>query len=264
MINNVTIGADPELFLLDKETGKEVSAIGIIPGDKYINYPIGNDSGVLTDNVMVEFTVKPSKTKEEFIENINYCKHWVVENIEDNLTISSKVTAEFSDEELDNEQARVFGCDPAFNIYTKKVAKTPNPEENKRWAGGHIHIGWEDPTEDQRDQVIKLMDLFVGLPLLFLDKDTERKELYGKAGLYRPKPYGVEYRTPSTFWIHSDSTIGYIFEQCQKVVDFINEGKRLTLKQELEIKKTIDTLDLKLAQSLCETYNINILTEEYV
>lgn len=33
-INNITVGADPELFIVNEKTGKVVSSIGIIPGEK--------------------------------------------------------------------------------------------------------------------------------------------------------------------------------------------------------------------------------------
>ena len=33
-ITNITIGADPELFIVNKKTGKVVSSIGLIPGEK--------------------------------------------------------------------------------------------------------------------------------------------------------------------------------------------------------------------------------------
>ncbi len=39
------------------------------------------------------------------------------------------------------------------------------------------------------------------------DKDTERRGMYGKAGAFRPKPYGVEYRTLSNAWLSNDERI---------------------------------------------------------
>ena len=33
-LHNVTIGADPELFIINEKTKKVVSAVGLIPGEK--------------------------------------------------------------------------------------------------------------------------------------------------------------------------------------------------------------------------------------
>jgi len=57
-----------------------------------------------------------------------------------------------------------------------------------------------------------MMDLYLGVPSVLMDKGELRKQLYGKAGAYRMKPYGVEYRTLSNFWIFSDTTIGWVWD----------------------------------------------------
>ncbi len=40
------------------------------------------------------------------------------------------------------------------------------------------------------------------MPAIILDKDKVRTRNYGKPGNFRPKPYGMEYRTLSNFWIN--------------------------------------------------------------
>jgi len=61
-------------------------------------------------------------------------------------------------------------------------------------------------------QLGQLMDLFVGFRLAEVDKDTRRRELYGKAGAIRFKPYGIEYRTPSNYWIMSEHNIAAVWD----------------------------------------------------
>jgi hypothetical protein len=68
-----------------------------------------------------------------------------------------------------------------------------------RSAGGHIHIGHEFPRSDDfnRLAVVRMMDLFVGLPAIYLEHDDTslaRKALYGKAGRFRRPDHGVEFR----------------------------------------------------------------------
>ncbi len=47
-------------------------------------------------------------------------------------------------------------------------------------------------------------DLFLGLPSAGADKQGKRRELYGKAGRYRPTSYGIEYRVLSNYWLFNE------------------------------------------------------------
>jgi hypothetical protein len=47
-----------------------------------------------------------------------------------------------------------------------------------------------------------MLDLRLAVPSLIWDKDKKRRLLYGKAGCFRPKPYGMEYRTLSNAWLN--------------------------------------------------------------
>jgi hypothetical protein len=55
--------------------------------------------------------------------------------------------------------------------------------------------------------MIKWMDFYHGMISVVLDSSPEamaRRYLYGKAGCYRPRTYGVEYRTLSNFWCKTE------------------------------------------------------------
>ena len=106
--------------------------------------------------------------------------------------------------ELEHPNAQTFGCDPDFNAWTGR--KNPRPkatDKNLRSCGGHVHIGYlEGKYKDLAPRsIIKACDLYMGIPAVFMDNGTLRKQLYGKAGAYRQKGYGVEYRSLSNFWI---------------------------------------------------------------
>jgi hypothetical protein len=75
-------------------------------------------------------------------------------------------------------------------------------------AGGHIHFGWTEDADTTDLQhmmngfdLVKQLDWFLGAWSVKHDKDVERRRLYGKAGACRIKPYGVEYRVLSNFWV---------------------------------------------------------------
>jgi len=77
----------------------------------------------------------------------------------------------------------------------------------QRFAAGHIHVGYDTSTVPP-DIMAKFLDLSLGLSTLHLDKQGARRQFYGVPGLFRAKPYGVEYRTLSNFWLRSTLDTG--------------------------------------------------------
>ena len=222
----VRIGSDPETFLQDA-TGKYISSVGLIGGSKDVPMPIGNGCTVQEDNVTVEFNTPPTNNVDEFVNAINYNLDWISRRAgELGLSVVFNPSAVFDKEQLDTEAAQTFGCDPDFNAWDFG-APNPRPKSRNlrlRSAGGHIHI--EAPELD-KIELTKAMDLFVGVPMLEFDTDARRRELYGKAGAFRPKSYGIEYRTASNAWLQSDDTKRWAFNQAQKAVEFVKAGKQI-------------------------------------
>jgi hypothetical protein len=56
--------------------------------------------------------------------------------------------------------------------------------------------------------IVRELDYYLGLPSLKWDTDGRRRKLYGKAGAFRPKPYGLEYRVLSNKWLSDEKLIG--------------------------------------------------------
>lgn len=220
------LGADPELFLRHKATGEFISSVGLIGGTKIDPRPIGGGCAVQEDNVTVEFNTPACASAQAFIDSINYNKKWIAEKCAKlGLDICIQPSAVFSDKELDSDGARTFGCEPDFNAWTDG-AQNPRPEcdnPNLRSAGGHIHIQLDDPSLDIL-AVVKAMDLFVGCQMLRFDLDKDRRQLYGKAGAFRVKSYGVEYRTASNAWIETDELIQWAWDQTEKALQFVKDG----------------------------------------
>jgi len=133
-----------------------------------------------------------------------------------------------------------------------------------RSAGGHISIGWDNPTQEQQLDMVKAMDATVGLESVLLDFDTERKKLYGKAGCFRFREYGIEYRSLSNFWIKSDESLQWSWNTTMKAIDLINSNKIEEVKElGIYIVEAINTNNKELAQELLNKIEVitNIKTK---
>lgn len=264
----LVVGADPELFLKHPETHELISAIGIVPGNKDNPYDISDvlqstkdGFAIQVDNVAAEFCIPPAASKEELVENILLVLDNFNKIIETDVCISTEASAIFPDDLLNNPIAQTFGCDPDFNAWTERENRKPKAvNKNLRSVGGHIHVGYDNISTQASLNIIKAMDLFLGVPSILLDSDTQRRELYGKAGAFRFKPYGVEYRTLSNFWIFSKDTIEWVFENTSKAVEFVNNEDNINILNSLsnEIQTTINTNNLESAKALLEKFNIKL------
>ena len=263
-IHNISLGTDPEIFI---ENEKEIiSAEGLIPGTKYEPHPI-TDRGhcIQIDNIAFEFNIPPCSTKEEYIENINFVKdHLSIIAEANGAKLSKLASAEINPIYLQTQNAQTFGCEPDFNVYERDVNESPNSQTNLRCVGGHVHVGIPEEyrTEDNLERIVKMFDIMVTLPSLLLDKDERRRELYGKAGSFRFKDFGVECRALSNFWIHSNELIEWVFEQTIKAVTVVLDGKAdeyIKLYGE-DTVTAINTNNKELAKQTIEKINTNILT----
>lgn len=201
-----TLGSDPELMLRDKQ-GNLRSAIGIINGTKDKPFKL-TDGMAQYDNVNAEFGIVPADNENDWVSRHGHVMAQLDKLIGKDLVLSCTASADFPASELDCEEARQFACDPDFDPYDVSVNTIDDgaADGTLRSCGGHIHIGQEQVGNDFDTQIetVKTMDIFLGMPSLLLDKDPtsqRRRELYGKAGAHRPKPYGIEYRAIGNFWV---------------------------------------------------------------
>jgi hypothetical protein len=255
----LTVGADPELFLKIKGTDMPISAIGMIGGDKYNPRQITEKGHALQeDNVMVEYCIPPSKTVEEFKHNHTFMLNVIEQEISEEFELNIIPSAKFPEQMLAHPQAQVFGCEPDLNVWTGRENKSPNSKTNLRTAGGHIHCGLEDFTPEDVSKAVKAMDLFLGVPSIIMDTDRDRRKMYGKAGAFREKEYGFEYRTLSNFWIVSEDLMGWAFNNTHKAIEFANKSE---ISEELasKIQKCINKSDVELAKEIVAEFNIPIM-----
>ncbi len=212
------IGCDPELFLT-KRDGTPLSAHGAVLGTKKAPKPVLGGA-IQVDGMALEFNTDPVVLNADFdsfnrnINNVLKELKKAVKETDGFKTSRFKIAPvqDFGKEIMDNtpDEAKELGCDPDFCAYTGQPNPRPDGEVTFRTASGHIHIGWgaDIPVEHPEHMAIccdfiKCMDAHVGLFMTIIESDPRRRELYGKAGAFRPKPYGVEYRTPSNEWLTS-------------------------------------------------------------
>lgn len=221
----ILVGADPELFVRN-EFGP-VSAVGRFGGTKDKPLPVskfGKGFAIQEDNVAVEYNIPPSASAASFEDaNMKMLEH-IKEVAKDQGLETHIVPSErFPDSELQTEAAQTFGCDPDFNAWELTMNPRPEaPDPNLRSCGGHIHIG-ADLNDMQKIFVCRWLDIYLGAPLTLYDTDDKRRLLYGRPGAMRFKPYGLEYRVLSNFWLTRPKFIPYMY---QLIIAAVEEGRR--------------------------------------
>jgi hypothetical protein len=231
-------GADPEL-MLRSPAGTLTSAIPLIAGTKLEPLPV-KKGAIQRDNVMAEFNVAPANSSEEFVENMRTVLGELAQVVAPNHLLVNAY-AQYSEEELDHPEARKFGCEPDFCAWPNREGRlfrnvVPGhlAFEPFRSCGGHIHVGHKPATREMLEnphgklEVVKMMDVFLGIPSVLLDRAPAsklRRGLYGKAGAHRPKPYGVEYRTLGNFWVSSPDLVDLMYELTDVAVNLTLDGE---------------------------------------
>jgi hypothetical protein len=233
MTRNTPIGTDPEVFLWDRKSKEFVSAAGFFPGTKKEPYKV-NKGAIQVDGVALEFNIDPAESEDEFFDNVKTVHQQMekmVQEVNPNWEIKHTPYATFSKKLWDTvpEEARELGCDPDFT--SPEGVVSPNPTDRIlaaakrggygaiRTASGHIHIGFADKKVDPGDAMHFEDCRFVAdsfrMKSIFhprIDEECTRLSFYGGIGAFRPKPYGVELRSPSNYWLRSEQAIRGVYK----------------------------------------------------
>jgi hypothetical protein len=262
-----SFGSDPEFIL--KRNGRYFSAIGVIPGTKEKRHKIGGNS-YYYDNVLAECTIQPAFSEDEAVENVRTALSNFVQ-LADPYKLMPQASQEFPKEELNHPDAVAIGCKREICAYA--LTDVEPPEETMlssplRSAGGHVHIG----SEFAKDgfgclHTIRMMDLLVGIPSIFLDHDKttkERKKLYGQAGRFRRPKHGAEYRSMGNFWLSSPKTTRLIYRLCAATMQFVEDGGHNELwfidHKKLEDDASWNDLEFNPASChICKGYDLKTL-----
>lgn len=228
---DITIGCDPELFVT--QNGKFRSAHGLIPGTKEKPYVI-KDGAVQVDGMALEFNIDPVNTEDDFVAKVNSVMGQMKEMVPGyDFAIVPSCRFNGNHFRVQPEEARELGCTPDYNAYTLNANPRPDNNTTMRTASGHIHIGFCKDADVESDEhmmrcatLVKQLDVYLGLPSLVFDPDSKRRAMYGAAGAFRPKPYGVEYRVLSNAWLLSEPRMRFVYKQTVRAVNDLINGIR--------------------------------------
>lgn len=249
----ILLGSDPEVFLVNS-SGQPVSAVGLVGGTKETPLKQGNYA-YLEDNVTVEFNIPPASNVEAWVANHNKAMEFIRYKIAapNGLQVAIESALEFPDSELKTEGAQTFGCNPDFNAWLLEPNPAPSASStNLRTAGGHIHIGVQMNLA-KKMQLVRVLDLMLGVPLAMLNPTDRRNELYGNAGACRLKPYGVEYRVPSNIWLTHEQLMREVYGVVIDVVDNLSAYDEI-------LEQTSTFFEAMPTGAMATIENIDILT----
>jgi hypothetical protein len=218
------VGADPEVFV--SSVGSIVPVCGKVGGTKenpvvvppiritgrqdHYKGCVGNFA-YQEDNVMFEFNIPGCNSLDAF----HRCLQGMVAHVETLLAtkglepVWDSNAHKFKPAELEKfEQAKQIGCMPDNNAYSsdQRFERKPFNAESLgpwRFCGGHIHVQYNFNNVPPFIMA-QFLDVVACLPFLTWDKQKERRKFYGQPGIYRDKPYGIEYRTLSNFWLKKE------------------------------------------------------------
>ena len=239
------LGCDPELFVKDNN-GNLVSAHRMVPGTKEKPEPV-RCGAIQVDGMALEYNIHPAENVNEFVNFNKQVLAQLKERIPKGYEFFINPLADFGSHVIkaQPEEARILGCDPDFNAYTGKLNPAPEVDLPYRSASGHIHIGFTedkdpmDPTHFMECRLITiLLDRYLGVESLAYEPaiaGKTRRRLYGKAGAFRPKSYGLEYRVLSNFWIQNEGYMRWIYSVIEQILN--NRNVQLMSLKGIEFTK---------------------------
>jgi hypothetical protein len=229
-----TIGSDVEFFA--RKDGKYVSAIPFIgnevDGTKHNPIVFPDGSTLQRDNVAAEFATAVANSAQKFIGNMHVAVHHLIKELNKfKAEPVASASVVFPDSELDHWEAHEFGCDPDFNAWDNGGVN-PKPcavNSNLRTAALHVHVGKRNlKSKKNKIRMVQLMDAVHGIISTLVDIQPEslrRKELYGKAGAFRPTSYGVEYRVLSNFFASSPRFSRFVYSLTNDVIKIFDRDE---------------------------------------
>lgn len=230
-----TMGCDPELFLWDNLKQRIVPAIGKIGGTKW--RPLKVDGGMVQlDGTVLEFGIDPASTADEFVNNIQRVINAIQTKLDNRFhgrySLRCGAMAGYSLEDIAADSpALEVGCSPQFYFTSPTQLQQVDGLEMLDYrrvpVGGHIHFGFgvNMDTSDPRltSTAYHYLDAVDCEEMFFdIESDYQRDEVMNIGDVTaRIKPYGVEFRNPSSFWLADREFCEQLFKYCHTVYMYL-------------------------------------------
>lgn len=217
------IGYDAETFL--RNSRGYIPAERVLAGTKGRGTSIGKGVIAHPDNIMAEISSAAPFDAKNLMQRIKHDVNKLREHVAPvSVSIVPQITV--SQEWLDScENANEIGCDIDYQNGAPRNPIKSDTLGLARYAGGHIHFDVDDCIAP--DYAASVCDVMLAVACIAAgEQQGGRRKVYGLPGIYRPKSYGVEYRTLSNFWLewlHRDNTFGNLVritsEAFENVID---------------------------------------------
>lgn len=229
----ILIGADPELFLYNKKALKWESVHSYIKDNDKWNPLVVPRGAIQADGVAAEFNISPAKDRKEWMHNLDHVQKLLalyISNQNEDIALVAAPTVYFEQAYFEKLPGFVkeLGCNPDFNAYSMIMNEKPKTDLPMRTGAGHVHIGWMDieltnPMADEHfldcAHLTRKLDWMLYNSSLMWDMDTQRRNLYGAPGAFRPKKYGLEYRVLSSAWLNSPRTKMFVYDATKAITN---------------------------------------------
>lgn len=274
------LGCDPEFFFTKK--GKVIGSELVLPEDGLkiglLSSTIDNIDRrpkIIRDGVQAELNPYPNTCRDSLSSNIvemfRKIDGEIIKNPKNKdlgISFNQLVRVPKVNMRKLSEKSRRFGCSPSSSIYGESIdiASINSDKYLYRAAGGHIHLGHTNYDKEHPlyqalttdvERTVQMLDIICGNTLVLVDRDkgnVERRKVYGRAGEYRTPKHGLEYRTPSNFWLHCKPLLSLAFGLARLAVHLMaDRNKELyyaAFTQAVsmpDIVKAINENDFKLA-----------------
>jgi hypothetical protein len=286
---DTNFGTDPEVFVVDEnESCIPPASLREDHGYEFldeITLVQEDDWKIIEDGAATEINVDPSSDLGILYDRITRAIEGVRKFASDTFGLGVKVspTVKFDTEKFwegRGEEFRtcvMFGCDPDLDIYSGEYSPEIAADEvPERFGGGHIHMQAPENDNDLFENTYyyttRLMDILVGSTAVAIKRDSgdliaeelKRLQYYGRPGKIRLQNYntgvkGIEYRTPSNFWIRDKESANLLLTLMNSVFNLTQHPADASKILEANWHRSVPKDILGFDQRMCRETTITVL-----